>query len=56
MEQWMIEKARKMSNSELRNWIWMASNGAPIPGCLSIESLRRVLIERNEDGIGYHNT
>lgn len=53
---WMIEKARKMTNGQLKNWIWMAKNGEPIPGCLSVESLRIVLIERGEDGKGYHNT
>lgn len=54
--QWMIEKARKMTNDELKNWIWMAKNGQPVPGCLDIEALRIVLIERGEDGSGYHNS
>lgn len=53
---WDIKKARKMSNDELKNWIWMYCNGQPIPGCLSVESLRWVLTERGEDGKGYHNT
>ena len=56
MEHWMIDKARKMSSTELKNWIWMASNGYPIPGCLEVDALRAVLIERGEDGRGYHNT
>lgn len=55
-QQWMIEKARKMDNNELKNWIWMAASGQPIPGCLEVEALRIVLIERGEDGKGYHNT
>ena len=55
--EWMIEKARKESTNTLKNWIWSAvSQGQPIPGCLSVESLRYVLIERGEDGKGYHNT
>lgn len=54
---WMIEKARKESTNTLKNWIWSAvSQGQPIPGCLSVESLRYVLRERGEDGKGYHNT
>lgn len=57
IESWMIEKARKQSTTTLKNWIWEAvSAGQPIPGCLSVESLRAVLIERGEDGKGYHNT
>lgn len=55
--EWMLEKARKESTNTLRNWIWSAvSQGQPIPGCLSVESLRHVLRERGEDGSGYHNT
>lgn len=57
IERWMIEKARKQSTTTLKNWIWEAvSAGQPIPGCMSVESLRAVLIERGEDGKGYHNT
>lgn len=57
IERWMIEKARKHSTTTLKNWIWEAvSVGNPIPGCMSVESLRAVLIERGEDGKGYHNT
>lgn len=57
IERWMIEEARKQSTNTLKNWIWAAvSAGQPIPGCLSVESLRAVLLERGEDGKGYHNT
>lgn len=57
IERWMIEKAREHSTATLKNWIWAAvSTGQPIPGCMSVESLRAVLIERGEDGKGYHNT
>lgn len=55
-QEWMIEKARKMTTTSLKDWIWMAVNGETIPGCLTVESLRMVLIERGEDGKGYHNT
>ena len=54
---WMLERARMESTSTLRNWIWLAVNtGQPIPGNLTVESLRYVLRERGEDGKGYHNT
>lgn len=54
---WEIEKARKESNETLKNWIWAAiTTGQPVPGCLSVDSLRAVLIERGEDGRGFHNT
>lgn len=54
---WMIEEARKEDTNRLKNWIWMAvRTGQPIPGNLTVESLRYVLRERGEDGKGYHNT
>ncbi len=53
---WELEKARNWSTSEIKDHIWSASNGQPIPGCISVEALRAVLIERGEDGKGYHNT
>lgn len=53
---WELEYARKQSNNTLKNWIWaMVNNGQPIPGCISVESCRVVLIERGEDDKGYHN-
>ena len=56
-ELWEVEKARRETSETLKNWIWAAvSAGQPVPGCLSIESLRHVLIERGETGKGYHNT
>ena len=57
MYDWELMKARKQSTTTLKNWIWEAvSVGQPIPGCLSVVCLRAVLIERGEDGKGYHNT
>lgn len=54
---WEFEKARKESTTTLKDWIWLAvANGQPIPGYLSVESLRKVLVERGEDGKGFHNT
>lgn len=54
---WELEEARKKSTTWLKDWIWLAvANGQPIPGCISVESLRTVLRERGEDGKGYHNT
>lgn len=57
MYEWMLKEARKESTDTLRNWIWSAvSRGQPVPGFLSVESLRCALRERGEDGSGYHNT
>lgn len=54
---WELEFARNHSSNELKNWIWAAVGaGQPIPGCISIDAARAVLIERGEDGKGYHNT
>ena len=56
-ERWELDKARKHDNKTLKNWIWAAvSAGQPVPGCMSVDALRSVLIERGEDGKGYHNT
>lgn len=57
IDRWEIEEAEKFPSNTLKNWIWIAvSCGQSIPGCLSVESLRSVLIKRGEDGKGYHNT
>ena len=54
---WEMDRARKESTATLRDWIWAAvSAGQPIPGCLSVDSCRAALIERGEDGSGFHNT
>jgi len=54
---WELEMARRESTNTLKNWIWAAVSACqPVPGCMSLESLRAVLIERGEDGTGYHNT
>jgi len=57
VQEWELEAAREFDSKALKNWIWLAvSAGQPIPCCLSVEALREVLIERGEDGRGYHNT
>jgi hypothetical protein len=57
VESWELEKARRFTTTELKNWIWLAvSAGQPTPCCISVDALREVLIERGEDGTGYHNT
>ena len=56
-EHWMLERARQEDSGTLKDWIWLAvSCGQPVPGCLSVGSLRAVLRERGESGCGYHNT
>lgn len=55
--EWELKKAREKTTNWLKNTIWLAvESGQPIPGCMSVESLRMVLRERGEDGKGYHNT
>lgn len=54
--EWELEEARKIPTTRLKDLIWLASIGQPIPGCMSVESLRSVVIERGEDGKGYHNS
>lgn len=56
VHEWELEKARKWTTTELKDWIWLASNGLLIPGYISVEALRKVLVERGEDGKGYHNS
>jgi len=54
---WQVEKAREATTNELKNWIWSAvTAGNPIPGCLTVDACRVVLVERGEDGRGYHDT
>lgn len=55
--EWELRIAREWSTSTIKDRIWSAvANGQPVPGCLSVESLREVLRERGEDDRGYHNT
>ena len=56
-ERWELEMARREGNGTLKNWIWAAaSTGQPIPGQISVDACRAVLMERGEDGKGYHET
>ena len=55
--EWERLKARQQDSGTLKNWIWGAvSCGQPVPGCMSVDALRMVLLERGEDGSGYHGT
>jgi len=54
---WQLAEARKQSTTNLKNMIWEAvENGQPVPGCMNVESMRAALIERGENGKGYHNS
>lgn len=54
--EWELNMARQKTTRWLKDWIWIAvTTGQPIPGCLSVEALRAVLVERGEDGKGYHD-
>ena len=57
IESWMLEKASKETTTTLKDWIWEAVQlGQPVPGNLSVDSLRMVLIKRGHSGRGYHDT
>ena len=53
--EWELKEARQKTTNWLKNWIWIGTTtGQPIPGCLSVDALRAALVERGEDGKGYH--
>lgn len=54
--QWELDKVKGWTVSEIKNCIWMASFGQPVPGCVSVDALRTELINRGEEPVGYHNT
>lgn len=56
IEQWEMKTVAKWTTSEIKNRIWLAADGQPIPGCVSVEALRLELIRRGEEPRGYHNS
>lgn len=54
---WEMDKIKNWSTNEIKNRIWAeVTNGQPVPGCVSVEALRKELIRRGEKPEGYHNT
>ena len=54
---WELEKIKDCTTESIKNRIWSSvSVGQPVPGCVSVESLRQELINRGEEPKGYHNT
>lgn len=54
---WELEMIKNWTISQIRNCIWLAvDNGQPVPGCVSVEALRKELVNRGVEPIGYHNT
>lgn len=54
---WEIRMAERWTTNEIRNLIWAAVEcDQPIPGCVSVEALRKVLKRRGLEPIGYHNS
>ncbi len=54
---WELEIIKDWTTDEIKNRIWVAIEcGQPIPGCVSVEALRKELINRGEEPVGYHNT
>lgn len=57
VQQWELEKAREWDTNTIKNRIWAEVDcGQPVPGCVSVDALRCVLLERGEEPVGYHNT
>lgn len=55
--EWELNMIKNWTTNEIKNRIWLAvSCNQPIPGCVSVESLRMELVRRNEKPVGYHNT
>lgn len=55
--QWELEKVKDWTVNDLKNRIWMAVDcGQPVPGCVSVETMRMELMRRGEEPVGYHNT
>lgn len=54
--EWELQKAKGWSTSTIKNYIFLASFGQPIPGNVSVEALRLELYHRGESPVGYHNT
>lgn len=54
---WELEALKNWTVSQIRNRIWMAvDSGQPVPGCISVEALRKELLNRGLEPVGYHNT
>ena len=53
---WEVQEALKRETATLKNQIWAASNGQPIPGYISVEACRFALVIRGEGPEGYHNS
>ena len=54
---WELKIIKDWTSDEIKNRIWMAIEcGQPIPGCISVEALRKELIKRGEEPVGCHNT
>ena len=52
-----IDRALKLSVSEIKNYIWdRVATGQPVPGCLSLACLRDALSQMGEAPFGYHDT
>lgn len=55
--QWELDKIKEWDSSTIKNHIWLAVDcGQPVPGCISVEALRKELENRGEKPVGYHNT
>lgn len=54
--EWELNKIKDWTTEEIKNRIWAADGGQPIPGCVSVEALRMELVCRGEDPAGYHST
>ncbi|MDE6913844.1 MAG: hypothetical protein K2P35_09135 [Lachnospiraceae bacterium] len=57
VEEWELDKIKDWSTNTIKNYIWLAVEcGQPVPGCVSVDALRKELVRRGEEPKGYHNT
>ena len=55
--QWELDKIKNWTTNEIKNSIWSSVDcGQPIQGCVSIDALRKELVNRGKEPIGYHDT
>lgn len=57
VHKWELDKIKDWTVEDIKNCIWLEVDcNQPVPGCVSVETLRMELKRRGEEPVGYHNT